>query len=323
MRGRAKKKRGAILVLSALLCGSVLAAEVQPAPKSDAPPPPAKTQAERTLRVRARKSLVLSFGGGPVYLSAWDAASTNNQWLYPEAALQSLAGSNNLALSLKPATGAGFGLGLAYGLSPRLDIQFRIDIIANRSISDGQNEYTLTWKWLAIPSSYSLDPSPIWPITGYLRANPVSLSLVARFPAGSRLQPYLHAGVAYFLVRFKAESQIGYARTWVQGTSQYVDYYALPVNIDAFFNGVGFTGGAGLEWILGPKTAVFFQADYFTGPSHVVGWEVKPGTYSAFFSSTPLRIDENYARAIRNYISPFTVKIGPLSRLLAGFKILL
>lgn len=386
MRGWAKKKRGMILLLSAFLCGAVLAApatikiktrtqtavlrrepnpageiareqivlgtefdverkngewyEIKHEPEFGAvlvyihendveivaepkPPSPVKAAAEKAIGVPAGKSLVLSLGGGPIFPSTWDATSTYHQWLSPYVVLQSMAESNTLALSLKPPTGVGLGLGLTYFFSPRLGLQFRIDIMSNRSISDGRNEYTMTWKWLAFSTTFSLDPPPTWPIVGYLRAQPVSLGLVARFPVGSRLQSYLQAGLAYFLCRFKAESKIGYARTWVEGLTQYVDYFTLPVRIDEFFNGVGFTGGAGLEWLLWSKLAVFVQADYFVGPSQEVGWAVEPGTYSAHFSSVTLRVDEDAARVIRSYISPFTVKVGGLFRLLAGLKILL
>ena len=306
MRGRTRVRGGLMLALSAILCGAILA-----------------TPAERTTGGRADKGFVLSLGGGPVFPSTWDATSTYHQWFNPYEVLQSLAESNTLALSLKPPTGVGLGLGLAYFLSPSLGIQFRVDIMSNRSISDGQNEYTMAWKWLVFSTSFFLDPPPTWPIIGHLRAQPVSLGLVARLPVGSRLQPYVQAGIAYFLCRFKAESQIGYARTWVQGSTQYVDYFTLPVSIDESFNGVGFTGGAGLDWLLGSKMAVFVQADYFVGPSQEVGWAVEPGTYSAHFSSMTLPIDEDSARVIRSYISTFTVKVGGLFRLLAGFKILL
>ncbi|OGD28641.1 MAG: hypothetical protein A2Y56_02200 [Candidatus Aminicenantes bacterium RBG_13_63_10] len=231
--------------------------------------------------------------------------------------------SNTLTLSLKPPTGVGLGLGLTYFLSPSLGIQFRIDLMPNRPIVDGLNEYTMTWKWLTSSTLYSLDPSPTWPIVGHLRAHPVSLGLLARLPAVSRIQPYFQAGVAYFLCRLKAESQIGYAQTWVEDPYQYVDYFTLPVSIDEFFNGLGFMGGAGLEWLLGSKTAVFVQADYFAGPSQEVGWAVEPGTYSAHFSSMTLSIDENNARIIRSYIPTFTVKVGSLFRILAGIKIIL
>jgi hypothetical protein len=317
MRGRAKKQRSMILLLSAFLCGAVLAAPATIKIKTMTP------TEKKAIGAPAGKSLVLSLGGGPVFLPTWDATSTYKGWFKPYVALQSMADSNTLALSLKPSTGAGLGLGLTYFLSPRLGLQFRIDIMSNRPISDGRNEYTMTWKWMAFSTSFSLDPLPTWPIVGNLRAQPVSLGLVARFPGGSRLQSYLQAGVAYFLCRFKAESQIGYARTWVEGLTQYVDYFTLPVSIDEFFNGVGFMGGAGLEWLLWSKLAVFVQADYFVGPSQVVGWAVEPGTYSAYFSSVTLRVDEDSARAIRDYISPFTVKVGGLFRLLAGLKILL
>jgi opacity protein-like surface antigen len=318
-----QSESGALLLVYIHESDVELVAEAQPAPKPAVQPPPARTPADRTTGWRADKSLVLSLGGGPVFPSTWDATSTYRQWLWPYVALQSLAESNTLALSLKPPTGVGLGLGLTYSLSPRLGIQFRIDIMSNRSISDGRNDYAMTWKWLASSKIFSLDPPPTWPIVGYLRAQPVSLGLVARFPVGSRLQPYLQAGVAYFLCRFKVESQIGYARTWVEEPYQYVDYFTLPVSIDEFFNGVGFTGGAGLDWLLGSKMAVFVQADYFVGPSQEVGWDVEPGTYSAHFSSITRRIDAESARVIRSYISPFTVKVGGLFRLLAGFKILL
>jgi hypothetical protein len=314
---------GALLLVYIHESDVELIAEAQPVPEPAVQPPLERTPAERTTSVRADKNFVLSLGGGPVFPSTWDATSTYHQWLSPYVVLQSLAESNTLALSMKPPIGVGLGLGLAYFLSPSLGIQLRVDIMSNRSISDGQNDYTMTWKWLGSSKTFSLDPPPTWPIVGRLRAQPVSLGLVAKLPMGFRLQPYLQAGIAYFLCRFKADSQIGYARTWVQESTQYVDYFTLPVSIDEFFNGVGFMGGAGLDWLLGSKTAVFVQADYFVGPSQEVGWAVKPGTYSAHFSSMSLLIDEDSARFIRSYISTFTVKVGGLLRLLAGFKILL
>jgi hypothetical protein len=195
--------------------------------------------------------------------------------------------------------------------------------MSNRAIVDGLNEYTMTWKWQAVPTPYTLDPSPTWPIAGHLRAQPVSLGLLVRLLPESRLQPYLQAGIAYFMCRFKAESQIGYAQTWLEGPYQYVDYFALPVSIDENFNALGFMGGAGLEWFLGSKKAVFVQADYFAGPSQEVGWAVEPGTYSAHFSSKTLSVDENKAQIIRSYIPKFTVKVGSLFRFLAGIKIIL
>jgi len=295
--------------------------------ESDAKPAvrstPPRAAAENGIGAPSGKSLVLSLGGGPVFPPTWGATITSNRWLKPYEVLQSLAESNTMTLSLKPPIGAGFGLGLTYFFSPRLGIQFRIDIMSNRAIVDGLNEYTMTWKWLVSPNNYSLDPPPTWPISGYLRAQPVSLGLLARLLPGSRLQPYLQAGIAYFLCRFKAESQIGFAQTWVEGSYQSVDYFTLPVSIDEFFNGLGFMGGAGLEWLLGSKTAVFVQADYFAGPTGEVGWAVEPGTYSAHFSSTTLSVDENNASMIRKNIPPFTVNVGSLFRLLAGIKIIL
>jgi hypothetical protein len=278
---------------------------------------------KKRIGAPAGKRLVLSLGGGPVFLPSWRTTITGQKWFEPYEALLGMDDSNTMAIALNPPTSVGFGLGLTYFLSPSLGIQFRIDIIPNRPIVDGKNVYTMTWRWSAIPTSYSLDPSPTWPIAGHFRAHPVSLGILGRLLSGSRIQPYFQASIAYFLCRFKADSQIGYARTWVDEPYQYVDYFILPASIDEYFNRLGFMSGAGLEWLLGSKTAMFVQADYFAGPSQEVGWSVKLGTYSAQFSSVPLSVDKTDASIIRGNLPPFTVEVGNLFRLLGGIKIVL
>jgi hypothetical protein len=308
MKTLGNKRKSIILILSALLCGPALAAP----------------RTEKTLSARAGKGFVLFLGSGPVFTSSWETTASVTEWIFPEEALQGGSAVNAMTLALKPQTRLGFDFGLAYYFSRTLGLQFRVDIIAKRPISDGSSDFSMTWNWWGFPTTYSLDSPPTWPMTGGLRAHLATLGLVARFPVGSSgLQACLQAGFAYFMARFTAESRFGYAQTWVEGNSQFIDYYSLPISIDETFNGLGFTGGAGFEWLLGSRTAVFVQADCFTSLSKEVGWSIEPGKYYSALFSAPLTIDEAEAEFLRRYIPNFTVETGLLFRLLAGFKILL
>jgi outer membrane protein W len=213
----------------------------------------------------------------------------------------------------------GPALSFSYFFMDSLGVRLRIDPGFNQKFTDGQSNYRADYVW-----GWGSDFDELtWDVTGDFFVTPLSLDLVYRFPVGS-FTPYISAGVSYFISKFKAKTNIGWANCWfIDAWTEAYDYLILPVSIDKPLNGAGFNFGAGFDFRIGPNLAFAIDATYFLGKSMEAKWYMPPGRYYyTGWTHAYTDFDQHDSDLFADDLDPVKIKTS-FFKILIGIKMLL
>jgi opacity protein-like surface antigen len=258
-------------------------AEVVPAEPKTAPA--ATTSATRSAQstyklvrdTSHRVELGLGFGLG--FGSFLDATSTYNRTWGPWLAVEQANDKGTLSHEAKNPLGLGFSLNYyflrGFGLRLRADFNFK------QSFSDPGSQYDLTG---VFSGGSSFRDSKSWGLSGDMSITPISLDVIYKFQSTGMFQPYVNAGISYFMGNVNLESSMGFSFSYLIYIDpdwwQQVEYLNVPLKkIDQSLNSLGFNVGLGADIYLTPTLAMNLDAVYFIGKNYSLEWEPIPGDY--------------------------------------------
>jgi hypothetical protein len=310
------KYRSAIGVL---LSGYIHKSQVEEV--ADAPAPkatPARTETFRESSGEPRGGLEIGLSGGLALSSFKSGAGSFTDTWGAYYSLQSVTETGSLNFSL--GNSIDLAASLAYFFTPQIGIRFQFDMPFKRTFSSGLMDYNMSWNWYGY-STYTRNSS--YDVTGDTSVIPLSLNGVFRFPMGASMDAYITGGPTYFMGKVNAATKMGLGWTWLAGSTQYIDYFPVPLNISESVNGIGFNVGAGLDLKIGETLKAFIEANYFMGPSKSLSWIAQPGTYPSTLSAGfNLNVDQATIDdlSLSTRMSALDVKMSFL-KLAAGIKI--
>ena len=215
---------------------------------------------------------------------------------------------------------SGLGFSLAYYFSGGFGLKLRVDMNFKQSLASGQSNYSMTWKWIVSPSTGNRTNS--WAMTGDMSTMPISLDFVYKFATEGVFQPYVNAGISLFTGKFNADTTTGYGLSWIAGSTQYIDYVAVPMQIHgASLGSIGFNAGLGADIFFSRNIGLFLDAAYFIGKSFDLEWTPVPGEYPTILhSGWTATLDAGNLAIITENLGPLTVKTS-FFKIMAGLKV--
>lgn len=255
------------------------------------------------------------------YLPA--SSSYSDNWSFQE--LESVTETDTISHKLNntPAMAGGF---FTYYFRGGFGFRLSFDYNFNQTLSVAESAFNMSWTWTQGRGTYSLDKT--WPVQGGYSLSPLSFNLIYKLQSGGALVPYFTAGLTYFFGKANLSTSVGYGESWLfvdqttQKTTQYIDYFIIPVKLEKKLGTVGGNVGAGLDVLLSPNIGLNIDAVYYLGPSSVEPWPFVAGSYpAATFLGTTLELLGQGATTLQSKYSKLNFKLSYF-RIAAGFKIL-
>jgi len=226
--------------------------------------------------------------------------------------------------SLKPVMEKprGFDLSLNYMLTKDMGIQFRFDYNLKAGLTNaGKSSYNLNFQW-ADTTIGGL--SKEWALTGDVALANISANFIYKYPASTRVLPFISAGLTLQAGRLKAGTSGGYAWSWfVPGetdTMQVIDFIDIPLELKSSFNKIGLNLGGGMDLFLSPQVALTIDARYFIAQKTKLKWQVQPGKYVFNnFNQWTFTVDTASALQIEDGIEPYMLNTS-FYRISVGLK---
>ena len=301
-------------VLPAEPAAKPVAKPVEPAKPQTTTTPPV-TQPVSRIRVPGGPKFEIGLGFGMGFGSFLPASSTyNHEWSWE--GLDSVQERGTLNHKMKSPMGLGFSL--AYYFSGGFGLKLRVDMNFKQSLDASSSNYLLSWRWwTAVTDS----DQGSWGITGDMSVMPISLDFVYKFVAEGMFQPYVNAGVSYFIGSANIQTNAGRGVSWIDGGWQYIDYFPVPLEInDASLSSIGFNAGLGADIFFSPSIALSLDAAYFIGKTASLEWTVNRGTYYTVYYDQGFNVPADYLRTITESLGNLEVKTS-FFKIQAGLKI--
>lgn len=243
-------------------------------------------------------------GGTSQYATSWG----------PIGSLDSAAeeGTINITMS-NPTT---LAASCAFFFTPGFGLRLQIDRPLTLAFDEAYSNYVISY---ALTGADATGSQKTWPVSGSYSVMPISLNAVARLALGPVVTAFLTGGPTYFVGKYSADTNIGYGRTWID-TTQYVDFFTVPVKTDQTIKGWGFNVGTGVEVWVNRSIAILLEGTYFGGPSATQKWAPQPGTYTSNLASGITWTNAALPAALADYVAPITVNLS-FFKIVTGVKI--
>ena len=219
-----------------------------PEPEARAEPEKAVTQEPRPAPIQAqeqpqapeqrprRAELVFRVG----YLTGYNiSGSYSYSESFSSGILQNASASGTIATEFK--SPLGFDGALNFFIAKGFGIQVKFDYNSTvKTTEASRSAYDLNWSWTS-GGSYSSQNE--WGVEGEVSSYVLSGNLLYKLSTGSMVEPLISGGVSYFSGTASVNTTVGYATTWESEGYRYVDYFAVPAQVEASLNGIGFNVG--------------------------------------------------------------------------------
>ncbi len=217
-------------------------------------------------------SISFRLHGGVSYLRGGDLNDGLQGWADYWIAEYNVSGHPYQTGSFNPIhLGGNFGGDVVFQVTPRIGLGLGTEYLMAKRTSTLTFQSGVTWDYFGKPS-----------------AVPVKLSVFYFLPAGNGLKVVFHAGLGYYWAQARLESHTKSASS--------MDYI-----IDSSASGVGFHGGAGIEWTLSPKLSFLIEGagrwaslSGFEGTTTIVGSGSWKGKLYYYGSSASVLAHFNY-----------------------------
>jgi opacity protein-like surface antigen len=247
------------------------------------------------------------------------SSSYSDNWSFQE--LESVTETDTIThkLNNSPAMAGGFfTLYFQGGFGLRLSFDYNF----KQTLSAAESAFNMSWTWTQGRGTFSLDKT--WPVQGDFSLFPLSLNLIYKLQTGGALVPYFTGGLTYFMGKANLSTSVGYGESWLSAdqTTQYIDYFIIPVKMEKKLDGMGGNFGAGFDVLLSPNIGLNIDAVYYFGPSFVEPWPFVAGSYpAATFTGTTLELLGQGATTLQSKYSKLNFKLSYF-RIAGGLKIL-
>jgi len=247
------------------------------------------------------------------------SSSYSDDWSFQE--LQSVTESDTIThkLNNSPAMAGGY---FTFYFQGGFGFRLSFDYNFKQTLSAANSAFNMNWTWTLSRGSGNKEKT--WPVQGDYSLSPISLNLIYKLQSGGALVPYFTAGLTYFFGKANLSTSVGYGESWFSAdqTTQYIDYFIIPVKLEKKLDTVGGNFGAGLDVLLSPNIGLNIDAVYYLGPSAVEPWPFVAGSYpAATFSGTTLELLGQGATTLQSKYSKLNFKLSYF-RIAGGFKIL-
>jgi len=247
------------------------------------------------------------------------SSSYSDDWSFQE--LESVTETDTIShkLNNSPAMAGGF---FTFYFQGGFGLRLSFDYNFKQTLSAAKSAFNMSWTWTQGRGTYSLDKT--WPVQGDYSLSPVSFNLIYKLQLGGALVPYFTAGLTYFMGKASLSTSVGYGESWLSAdqTTQYIDYFIIPVKLEKKLDTVGGNVGAGLDVLLSPNIGLNIDAVYYIGPSSEALWPILAGSYpAAAFLGVVLELPAQAATILQNKYTKLNFKLSYF-RIAGGFKIL-
>lgn len=262
---------------------------------------PVEVEVQREPPAYPKSEVMLSFRY-PFGYSLNETSVYSTTW-GPYVELQSVSESVSIGHQLKGPLG--FGVAFNQLLFGGLGIQVRFDMNTKDMITDDSlSGYTLNFNWYGRSTSTFTDE---WPVTGEISLMILSLNLSYKALGLGMIAPHISAGVSYFTGSMLVETNNAIAGTWINWDTlmQYIDWWAVPFEIDSKISSIGFNAGAGIDIILMPNLALTLGARYYYASEIQEHWQLFAGSYDSTNYIASWDISQEIVDHIQENISHF------------------
>ncbi len=292
-------------------------AEPEKAVTQEPQPAPVKTYEQPQAGDARPKRAELVFRVG--YVTGYNiSGSYSYSRSFSTGMLESANGSGTITTEFK--SPLGFDGALNFFIAQGFGIQVKFDYNSTVKAADAsRSTYDMNWTW---SSGGSFSRENEWGVEGEVSSYILSGNLLYKISTGSMIEPLISGGVSYFSGKANANTTVGYPTTWETVEFQYIDYFAVPAQVEASLNGIGFNVGGGIDFVFTRGVALNVDARYFGRGKIEEPWQVTAGTYpSNVNEGWTITITQENAEEFASLIEPYSINPS-FFKVSAGIKIM-
>jgi opacity protein-like surface antigen len=247
------------------------------------------------------------------------SSSYSDNWSWEELQSVTETGTITHKLNNSPAMAGGF---FTYYFQGGFGLRLSFDYNFKQTLSAAESAFHMSWTWTQGRGTYTLDQT--WPVQGDYSLSPISFNLIYKLQSGGALIPYFTAGITYFIGKANLNTSVGYGQSWFSEdlTTQYIDYFIIPVKLEKKLDTVGGNIGAGLDILFSPNIGMNIDAVYYLGPSSEESWPFVAGSYpAANYSGFTWELQAQEVNTLQRKYTKLNFKLSYF-RIAGGFKIL-
>lgn len=207
-------------------------------------------------------------------------------------------------------SGFGFNAGISFFFNYKMGIGINASFM--KTSFDINNSFNWNWEW------WDGDQGSIaaknWINTGSVSSTPISFNIIYRVISTDKIKLNVFAGPTIFMTSVELDGNGGYADgPLLHDGSYYIDWYDIPLELDASESVIGGNGGVEIEYMFSESMNFYIAATYYFAGELNLNWAVKPGQYTGEFGSLVANITNpdllpGYSIPVK--LSTFTIGFG-------------